>query len=98
MLGAGPRVAKATAMSTRSGELRGRAYHALSLLTALLGATLCTAQVPTPPDLGAWQSWVLHGHENHRCPWLVPGRAVDEERICAWPSALELQVDARGGR
>lgn len=98
MLGTGPRVAKATAMSTCSRELRGRVYHALSLLTALLGATLGTAQVPMPPDLGAWQSWVLHGHENHRCPWLVPGRAVDEERICAWPSALELQVDARGGR
>jgi hypothetical protein len=51
-----------------------------------------------PPALHGWESWVLHGHEKHRCPWLAPGRAVDDARICTWPAALELQVDGRGGR
>jgi hypothetical protein len=56
------------------------------------------AQIETPPELRGWEEWALHGHETHRCPWLVPGKPVDDGRICAWPAALELQLDARGGR
>ena len=56
------------------------------------------AQVAVPPELRGWEDWVLRGHETHRCPWLVPGKPVDDERICAWPSALDLQVDEHGAR
>jgi hypothetical protein len=56
------------------------------------------AQVSVPPELRDWEGWALHGHENHRCPWLVPGRPVDEQRVCAWPGVLELAADARGAR
>jgi hypothetical protein len=56
------------------------------------------AQEAVPPALHGWEAWVLHGHESHRCPWLAPGRADDDARICAWPATLELQVDGRGGR
>jgi hypothetical protein len=51
-----------------------------------------------PAALHGWEDWVLHGHESHRCPWLAPGHPVDDERICAWPATLELQIDGRGGR
>lgn len=66
-------------------------------LFLLIIATSSGAQEPLPSALHEWESWVLHGHENHRCPWLAPGRSVDNERICAWPATLDLQVDSHGG-
>jgi hypothetical protein len=72
---------------------------ALPVLLALSAIRPSIAQVAVPPELRGWEDWVLHGHEAHRCPWLVPGGpARDEQRICAWPSALDLQVDERGAR
>ena len=68
-------------------------------IAALLG--LCSpaiSQVTVPLELRGWEDWVLHGHEDHRCPWLVPGRPADDSRVCAWPSPLELSVDEHGGR
>ena len=56
------------------------------------------AQVPIPPELHGWEDWVLREHPAHRCPWLVPGRPDDGNRVCAWPAALELSVDEHGGR
>ena len=41
---------------------------------------------------------MLDGHEQHRCPWLMPGQPSDAQRVCAWPAALGLVVDARGAR
>jgi hypothetical protein len=78
---------------------RGRAplRHGFAFVLVLVAA-VARAQEAVPPALHDWESWVLHGHENHRCPWLAPGQAVDRERICAWPATLELQVDGRGGR
>ncbi len=67
-------------------------------LLTIAAAAAAAAEESVPPALHGWEIWVLHGHENHRCPWLAPGRAVDDARICAWPGTLELQVDGRGGR
>jgi len=67
-------------------------------LFALAGSSAATAQVAVPPELHGWEAWVLHDHPTHRCPWLVTGSPADDERICAWPGNLELQVDAQGGR
>jgi hypothetical protein len=67
-------------------------------IVALLA--LCSpagAQVSVPPELRGWEDWVLHGHETHRCAWLVPGRPTDDSRVCGWPSVLELSVDEHGG-
>src|SRR5215467_8196154 len=61
-------------------------------------AASALAQVAVPPELHGWEDWVLHGHEAHRCPWLVPGRPTDEARVCAWPSVLELAADEHGAR
>ncbi|HYM41174.1 MAG TPA: hypothetical protein VET46_00275 [Steroidobacteraceae bacterium] len=69
----------------------------LALLVLILAAP-AGAQEAVPPALHGWEAWTLHGHENHRCPWLAPGGADDDARICAWPASLELQVDGRGGR
>src|SRR5271170_6695078 len=69
-----------------------------SALCVLAAAAPVVAQEGLPAALHGWEDWVLHGHETHRCPWLAPGRPVDEERICAWPGTLELQVDGHGGR
>jgi hypothetical protein len=64
----------------------------------LILAAPAGAQEAVPPALHGWETWALHGHENHRCPWLAPGHPVDAERICAWPATLELQADSHGGR
>jgi hypothetical protein len=85
-------------MTTRSRAIHARAGRALGALAALGVAAVSLAQAPVPAELNGWQSWVLHGHENHGCPWLAPGRAADEERVCAWPAVLELQVEAHGAR
>lgn len=78
-------------LRSRTG-LRGT--WVLALLAVALSAR---AQVQVPGDLRGWEDWVLHGHEAHRCPWLIPGRPTDESRVCAWPSTLELAVDSHGG-
>ena len=85
-------------MTTRSRAILARGGCALAALAALGGACVSLAQTPVPAELNGWQSWALHGHENHACPWLIPGRPADEERVCAWPAVLDLQVDAHGAR
>lgn len=71
-----------------------------ALLLAVLSCahTAALAEVAVPPELRGWQEWALRGHESHRCPWLVPGMPIDDARVCAWPSVLELEVDEHGGR
>jgi len=85
-------------MTTRFRAILARGGCALAALAALGGACVSLAQTPVPAELNGWQSWALHGHENHACPWLIPGRPADEERVCAWPAVLDLQVDAHGAR
>jgi hypothetical protein len=84
-----------TAMGT-SARLLGRF---MLLAWVLLAASPVVAANPaTPAELQGWESWVLHGHESRRCPWLSPGDPANEQRrICAWPGPLELAVDAAGG-
>ncbi|HEX4618111.1 MAG TPA: hypothetical protein VH135_00185, partial [Steroidobacteraceae bacterium] len=77
------------------GRISLRCGFALVLLVV---GTAARSEEGVPPALHGWESWVLHGHEAHRCPWLAPGRAADDERVCAWPATLELQVGGRGGR
>ncbi|HSD74637.1 MAG TPA: hypothetical protein VLB75_07695, partial [Steroidobacteraceae bacterium] len=57
------------------------------------------AEVPVPPDLQPWQSWVLDGQEFRGCPYLAGTGARDAQSFqCAWPERLVLDLDARGGR
>jgi hypothetical protein len=81
------------------GRIRRHASHPTLLALALSCAHgTVFAEVALPPELRGWQDWALQGHEAHRCPWLVPGSAADDARICAWPAVLDLQADERGGR
>lgn len=70
----------------------------------LLGALLLTVGLaqaaPLSPDrvpepLRAWIPWVLHGAEPELCT-LAHGAAA--RRLCHWPTQLNLDLDAAGGR
>ncbi len=65
---------------------------------ALCASRIAVAEVAVPGELRDWEPWVMYGHESHHCPWRIPGQPRDEGRVCAWPAALDLTVDARGGR
>jgi len=53
---------------------------------------LAPGQVPEP--LRPWIGWALKGNENRLCPFLYDNA---EERRCAWPTRLELNLDDRNG-
>jgi len=64
-----------------------------------LSNPLIAAEVVVPPDLQPWQSWVLHGEEFRRCPFLTGNTSADASAFqCTWPERLVLDLDARGGR
>lgn len=52
-----------------------------------------------PAELQGWQNWELQGDEAARCPLIVGTMAgATQAAQCSWPHALDLRVDARGGR
>ncbi len=60
-------------------------------------ATAAPAAAPSIPDaLQPWVPWVLPPAEDHRACPLGSGDAGT--RLCAWPQALTLELEARGGR
>lgn len=63
----------------------------LLLLTTAHANPLPTDQVPEP--LKPWVGWVLDGHKDLACPYLYNA----EQRQCAWPGRLELQLTSTGG-
>ena len=48
------------------------------------------SDVPAP--LKPWIGWVLHDHDERRCP-LSP----ESQRLCTWPAELLLSLSATGG-
>ncbi len=48
-----------------------------------------------PPSLEPWKAWVLHGQEDRFCPVSYNN---GQEYKCIWPSRLNLDLDANGGR
>lgn len=69
----------------------------LSLLLCWLLFSTAHAN-PLPPDqvpdpLKPWVGWVLDGHDDRNCPYLYNA----EQRQCAWPGHLDLQLTATGG-
>ncbi|HWO99829.1 MAG TPA: hypothetical protein VNL74_04305 [Methylococcus sp.] len=47
-----------------------------------------------PEPLHDWIPWVRYGHESRACPFLAND---PDDRRCAWPLSLELNLDATGG-
>ncbi|MEZ5453823.1 MAG: hypothetical protein R3E93_13575 [Thiothrix sp.] len=61
------------------------------LFSAANASPLSPEQVPEP--LKPWVGWVLDGHEDRNCPYFYNA----EQRQCAWPGSLELQLTDTGG-
>jgi len=88
-----------TRMSSRNSIPRG-APTPLRVLTIVLllvsGAQTAAGPMPrdaVPEPLAPWVDWVLHGQERAACPFLF---GAFEEKRCAWPGRLEIDVDATG--
>ena len=83
--------------SRLGSRLRSLSRTVACLLGLVAGAAaaegLAPAQVPDP--LKPWVPWVMHDAPQWQCPHAFDGT---EPRFCAWPGALQLGVDARGGR
>jgi hypothetical protein len=65
----------------------------------LIGGLLCSgplsAAEPYVPDaLKPWKEWVLHGKPELICPQ----EQAKGRRLCAWPSAIDLDLSQQGGR
>ena len=61
------------------------------LSLSCLSSTVHAADVVVPEPLKPWVPWVLHGHEQARCP------VIEGAPHCAWPGPLALVVTATGG-
>src|SRR5258706_10461102 len=79
------------------GVIMNRLMAALLMLLSAIGSVRA-ADVAIPAGLEAWRGWALQGAEFRRCPFLAARNAAAEQSYrCAWPGALTLAVDARGG-
>ena len=72
-------------------------YRLAGLLVFCL-LTVVGRAAPLPPEavpdsLREWLPWVLHDDREWQCPFAN----ASHERLCEWPSRLELKVDASGG-
>ena len=72
--------------------IRDRLSCVLLLVGSIVHAKpLTPEQVPGP--LNPWVGWVLDEHPDYQCPYLYNA----EQRQCAWPGRLELQLTDQGG-
>src|SRR5438093_151962 len=65
----------------------------LACRTSVLADPIAREKIPEP--LRPWVEWVMHGHEEERCPFFLGDAA---KRQCSWPSRLALDLSDRGGR
>ena len=71
----------------------------LILIALLLPALAPAAQVHVPDQLKDWEQWVLKDREYLACPFYFNRAAAEEsDFVCAWPSLLKLEVEAKSGR
>lgn len=69
-----------------------RLLAVLLLAVPAAAGPLDPADVPEP--LKPWVKWALRGSEEAACPFLNGG----DERQCAWPATLRLELHEKGGR
>lgn len=65
------------------------------LLAAWLACPAHGAGPEIPEPLKPWVGWVLEDQRDYRCPFLYNSF---EEKQCAWPSRLKLDLQAQKGR
>ena len=69
-----------------------------SLLLFLLPLS-ALPQAFVPKDLEGWQTWVLHDKPFLRCPFFANTNGTQKEnRVCALPGRLSLELTQSGGR
>ncbi len=70
----------------------------LSMVWLALWSVQLAAAQPVPDALRHWQGWVMQGQEFRTCPFLATRTPGDPRaHVCAWPGALQLDLDADGG-
>jgi len=69
-------------------------------IVALIVVTpMCSSAVIYSKDLDGWQSWVLQDRPFLRCPFFAnTDGALKENRVCALPGRLTLELTQSGGR
>ena len=50
-----------------------------------------------PDSLESWSGWVLSDESFRQCPFFSSAAGDGLKYVCAWPAALDIQVDANGG-
>lgn len=79
--------------------MRRSALACLILISCHVTAPLAQ-QAGIPPDLKAWEPWVMYGEEFRRCPMhegANPANANANAFVCAWPGRVRVAVSASGG-
>ena len=74
-----------------------RLLLSLLMLICLLttsGHAAPLSQDQVPELLKPWVGWVLHGHEENKCP---PAYNADNQHLCLWPSRLNVTLDKQSG-
>jgi len=67
----------------------------LFFLLSLTASARPLTTTEIPDALKPWQAWVLHGQEQSFCPFVTGN---PNERYCAWPGALNLQLENNQGQ
>ncbi|CAM2065037.1 hypothetical protein SCOR_06650 [Sulfidibacter corallicola] len=77
--------------------MRRHLHLAVGLVLLILVTPLGAQTKPSgaPPELEAWRDWVLYDQEKVQCPSLYQ---MPNPKLCAWPSRLELDIAADGGK
>ena len=52
--------------------------------------SISSLQAATPEDLKQWESWILSHHRTLACPMSYEN---PQERVCAWPNSLILEIE-----
>jgi len=68
------------------------AYLIILLLYGTSASAITPQEVPEP--LKPWISWVLADEEQYQCPFFYQDF---QDKRCAWPGALSLKLQGRGG-
>lgn len=73
-----------------------RLFLGLLLLVGLNPLIQAQMDKPVIPELlQPWQEWVLYDYQPENCPSIY--NQINQQRICAWPSALSLSLHQTGG-
>jgi hypothetical protein len=78
--------------------MRRSALAPLAIVLLCISVTALAQQPAIPPDLKAWESWVMYGEEFRRCPMRNGVRAEQAAAfVCTWPGRMRVAASSGGG-